>query len=445
MSSHNHSGVYAPVGGTGTSGTWPISITGNAATASAVAWSGITSKPTTLAGYGITDAAADSQTMYIGTTAVAINRASAALTLAGVSVGGSSASCTGNSATATNSTQLSGQTLSAVAGNNTVVQRTSAGYIVANYFNTTANVVSASISHIAVQTSSDSYIRWATPTTILSTIGAAASSHTHSYAPLTGTGTSGTWPISVTGSSASCTGNSASVTINYWNDSNSIYYMLWGSGNGVYATGGICCNPATNTLLINRDVSDGTGAILQVGGDATMANLRLSNDLRVGTTGTVDGLGGTAGAVGAGMSSAGYFSVARNNVSGYFNRLTSDGQCVNFRRQGVTVGSISVSATATAYTTSSDIRLKQNIQDATSAIESISNIKIRSFDWKANNEHQEYGVIAQEVYEVVPESVDIGEMWSVDNSKFVPRLIKAVQEQQIRINELETKLLNYIN
>jgi hypothetical protein len=46
---------YAPLTGTGTSGTWGISITGNATTASAVPFSGITSKPTTLSGYGITD------------------------------------------------------------------------------------------------------------------------------------------------------------------------------------------------------------------------------------------------------------------------------------------------------------------------------------------------------------------------------------------------------
>lgn len=43
-------------------GSWPINVTGNAATASsassasAVPWSGITSKPTTLSGFGITDA-----------------------------------------------------------------------------------------------------------------------------------------------------------------------------------------------------------------------------------------------------------------------------------------------------------------------------------------------------------------------------------------------------
>lgn len=42
---------------------------------------------------------------------------------------------------------------------------------------------------------------------------------------------------------ATTSGTSSAVTINYGNDSNGNYYMLWGSGNGVYATGGIYCNP----------------------------------------------------------------------------------------------------------------------------------------------------------------------------------------------------------
>ena len=61
------------LGGT-PSGTWPISITGSAGsastatsatTASSVPWSGITSKPTTLSGFGITDAVAISGTQTI--------------------------------------------------------------------------------------------------------------------------------------------------------------------------------------------------------------------------------------------------------------------------------------------------------------------------------------------------------------------------------------------
>ncbi|MFV8339136.1 tail fiber domain-containing protein [Flavobacterium sp. LB3P21] len=50
------------------------------------------------------------------------------------------------------------------------------------------------------------------------------------------------------GSAPANGGTSAAVTINYNNDSNSTYQMLWGSGNGVYGTAGIYCNPSTDAI-----------------------------------------------------------------------------------------------------------------------------------------------------------------------------------------------------
>lgn len=66
-----------------------------------LAWSKISSTPTTLAGYGITDAASSAGTFYIGTTSIGINRASASQTLTGVSIDG-------NAATVTNGVYTSG-------------------------------------------------------------------------------------------------------------------------------------------------------------------------------------------------------------------------------------------------------------------------------------------------------------------------------------------------
>jgi len=79
----------------GTARTITIGSTGKSVDGSAnVSWS--------LAELG---AAATNQTMFIGTTSVAINRASASQTLTGISIDGSSASCTGNSATTTLATK----------------------------------------------------------------------------------------------------------------------------------------------------------------------------------------------------------------------------------------------------------------------------------------------------------------------------------------------------
>jgi hypothetical protein len=64
----------------------------------------------------------------------------------------------------------------------------------------------------------------------------------NNYAPtLTGGGASGTWGINISGVAAQ-------VTINYNNDSNSTYQMLWGSGNSIYGSSLVYLNPFTDTI-----------------------------------------------------------------------------------------------------------------------------------------------------------------------------------------------------
>jgi hypothetical protein len=101
---------------------------------------------------------------------------------------------------------------------------------------------------------------------------------------------------------------------------------------------------------------------------------------------------------------------------------------------------------AVRYNTTSDQRIKKNIVDAPSAIDLINSVKIRSFDWKETGFHVDYGVIAQELNEVAPDAVSIGEddedgtikrLWGVDTSVLVPALVKTVQEQQAIIEQLK--------
>ena len=109
------------------------------------------------------------------------------------------------------------------------------------------------------------------------------------------------------------------------------------------------------------------------------------------------------------------------------------------------VGTIKCTGSSTQFNTSSDVRLKKNVVDAPSAIASIQQIGIKSFDWKADDLHQEYGVIAQELDAIAPEAVSHGgtedEMWGVDYSKLVPRMIKAMQEQAETINALTARVV----
>ena len=106
------------------------------------------------------------------------------------------------------------------------------------------------------------------------------------------------------------------------------------------------------------------------------------------------------------------------------------------------IGSVSTTNTATAYNTSSDQRLKDNIADADDAGSKIDAIQVRKYDWKADGSHQDYGMVAQELLEVAPEAVsvpeDSEEMMGVDYSKLVPMMLKEIQSLRARIAALES-------
>ena len=116
---------------------------------------------------------------------------------------------------------------------------------------------------------------------------------------------------------------------------------------------------------------------------------------------------------------------------------------IEFLSGGDVRGSIGVTISATSFNTSSDVRLKENIEDAKSSGSIIDQIQVREFDWKTG-EHQRHGMIAQELNEVAPEAVTTdevhkGDMWTVDYSKLVPMMMKEIQDLRKRVKELEDK------
>ena len=129
-----------------------------------------------------------------------------------------------------------------------------------------------------------------------------------------------------------------------------------------------------------------------------------------------------------------------SNLAFGFN-VNYDGTLGRFYRSSSIVGSISVTTSNTAYNTSSDRRLKSNIEDAASASDKIDAIQVRQFDWNVDDSHQDYGLIAQELQPIEPLAVtgdaDSDEMMGVDYSKLVPMLIKEIQELRSRVAALE--------
>ena len=132
---------------------------------------------------------------------------------------------------------------------------------------------------------------------------------------------------------------------------------------------------------------------------------------------------------------------------------------------GTTRGSISSSHYATIYSTSSDYRLKEDIQPITNATATVLSLKPCNFRW-TNGGERNNGFIAHELQEVVPEAVtgtkdgtyteeyvvepavegvseavmgtrELPEYQGVDQSKLVPLLVKTIQELEARITALE--------
>jgi hypothetical protein len=130
-----------------------------------------------------------------------------------------------------------------------------------------------------------------------------------------------------------------------------------------------------------------------------------------------------------------------------FNRLVADGAVLAFQRDGAVVGNISVSGSSTAYNTTSDARLKEDLGEMPfeTALELVRRIEVHEYAWKVTG-LKDSGTFAQQLQEIYPAAVTAGRgqpgdadfiPWAVDYSKLVVPIIRAVQGMDQRLNVLE--------
>jgi hypothetical protein len=143
------------------------------------------------------------------------------------------------------------------------------------------------------------------------------------------------------------------------------------------------------------------------------------------------------------------------NDSAAFAPIISDNQdgsgtryFMSFRLDNTEVGKITSTGSATVYATSSDYRLKENVDYTWDATTRLKQLKPARFNFIADETDTLVdGFLAHEVSSIVPEAIS-GEKDAVDadgnpdhqgidQSKLVPLLVKTIQELEARITTLE--------
>jgi hypothetical protein len=298
--------------------------------------------------------------------------------------------------------------------------------------------------------------------------------------PLT-TGVTGTLPVANGGTNATTVaGARASLLPAFASNAGKVLAVNSGATDVEYIAAG-----GTGTVTSVSGSGGSTGLTLTGGAITTSGTLTLGGTLAVASGGTgssslsgagivtTAGLIASGGGIGFGQASpsgniaayiqpnassgtGGLFTQSQSSVPGHtsFTQNTSVPMIVFY--YGTTssftnVGLISTNGSVTAYVTTSDYRLKENIVPLANAVTRLKQLAPKNFTWKNNpSSGTTEGFIAHELKAVVPDAV-FGEKdgvdqngnpkyQGVDSSILIPLLTAALQEALVRIEALEVRI-----
>ena len=240
---------------------------------------------------------------------------------------------------------------------------------------------------------------------------------------------------------------SAGVTASLQFDglTNDWFYQYSDDGGVTSEHGAILFGPeystkGTPTYPTNNTIQKGNGG----------HHLLDSNITDDGTTITLDSNTTVNGVLSAttfeGMISGSTFaSPSQGNLDAVINGNTQSIDLGLQTTDDVTFNTVSATGDIVAYA-SSDRRLKEEITPISNPIEKINQIGGYSFVWNTEKQHiykgKDYGVIAQEIEEVLPELVQNRENGykAVKYDKLVSLLIEGIKELSQEVKELKEKI-----
>ena len=219
------------------------------------------------------------------------------------------------------------------------------------------------------------------------------------------------------------------------------------SGDG---TGGwvelIKADSSNNTYIKNNK----NRAIIFETGGAEKARIDSSGRLLVGFTGELGSNQLFSLGVQNNTKAAGFYTTASSGYSAITVGRGNNGAVIETYYGTSQVGSVTVTSTTTAFNTTSDYRLKENVTPVPDGIARLQQLKPSRFNFIADPDNTVDGFLAHEVQTVVPEAItgekdevdaDGNPVYQViDQSKLVPLLTAALQEALAKIETLETRL-----
>jgi len=234
------------------------------------------------------------------------------------------------------------------------------------------------------------------------------------------------------------------------------------SAKGLFGTGDDLeiYHDGTNSLIANKTgilkvATETSGVPITLGHTTSLVtvadNVSVTGDIFLGTTSATNSAKMTS--LFSRISHIGF--VSENNGG------NDDTEHFRFKNGNGTIGNIVAGNSATAYNTSSDYRLKENVDYTFDATTRLKQLKPARFNFITDETNTLVdGFLAHEVSSVVPEAIygdkdgleknidgtnaldadgnTIPKYQGIDQSKLVPLLVKTIQELEARITALES-------
>ena len=206
------------------------------------------------------------------------------------------------------------------------------------------------------------------------------------------------------------------------------------------------------TAIVQEQIADGAAGgnlhfLVDTTADANSAVLADSKMMLHGISGMVY-MNGATGSYGTPSFTDGILFTYKDDNEPHIENKVNHANTMGlykFQNSNGTAGSISLYSSSVTFNTSSDYRLKEDVNYTWDAISKLEQLKPCEFKFKADSDdviHQ--GFLAHEVDNIVPTSVfgekDGTEMQQIDHSKLVPLLTKAIQELSTKLEAAEARI-----